>query len=81
MKLVKCVDIGSIDIDVEIDADDIVNALADNTTSNRMFVLRGLNDYGTFLNAISDAKIAELTDGQRKVVHDFMIKHAARFGG
>ena len=78
------------EVDVEIGADDIRCALAEafavvaedrlgEEGPNRNDITHALNSIGAFLKALTNEQIALLTDGQRKIIGDFLWEQSKRY--
>lgn len=88
MRVSKWVDFGQ-EVDIEIDFRDVQSAMGEafeRATEDRLGeepsradISRAINMVGTFLKALPDAHIAVLGSEGRKIVHDFLLEHAARF--
>lgn len=66
------------EIEVDVSVEDITNALC--AATDRPFaVSMGLNNIAQFMRAIPDSIIAEMKDGHRQKVREFLIAQTARF--
>lgn len=77
MKIEKCVNT-DIDIEVDVSLEDIVCAIAEDTSDHRL-VLRGINNAWVFLKAIPDEVIADMTPKQRETIRNAFAEQFQRF--
>jgi hypothetical protein len=87
MKVTKWVDFSQM-VEMDIGANDISDALSEafarvhrdiDDKPNRFDVTSALNAIAGFFNGLTDAHIALLTDGQRKITRTYLAGAAARF--
>ena len=89
MKVTKWVDLSQ-EVEVHIGADDIRCALAEAFAvvkqdqpgvelPDRSLVMRCFGDIASFLGAITDESISQMQPAQRKVIGEYLAKHAARY--
>jgi hypothetical protein len=81
MKVTQWVDFGGDEVEVEIAAVDIVEAIRETAVNADSVALiqRSLVDYYQFLKAIPDEMIATLSPQARKIVHEALSAQAKRF--
>lgn len=78
MKVTKWYEPPGGEIEVEITAEEISQALAEETDSVSA-CLRGLNNCAGFLRAIRPGMIELMGDKQREIIRGFLKEQAARF--
>jgi hypothetical protein len=66
------------EVEVNVTTEDIACCIGEDPDSMRQ-VLRGINNCATFLKAIPDTIISNMTAAQRQLLHDFLRKEAGRF--
>jgi hypothetical protein len=80
MKVITMVDLGSKEIEVEIDAQDAVNAIlegCEDMTPERA-VLRACNNFIVFLRKLPDEAIVLPTEHARKIIADALDEQVKR---
>lgn len=77
MKIEKTVNM-DIDVEVDVSLDDITWAIGREVNAVRG-VLQGINNCHTFLKAIPDAVVAEMTDKQKQTIYDAMLLQVNRY--
>ena len=66
------------DVEIDLSAEDI-QTIFDNDESSLAYVLYGLNNVACFLKGVSDQKIGEMSEAQRKEVVNFLSTQAERY--
>jgi hypothetical protein len=77
MKILKTVTVDQ-EVEIDVDTEAIACCIAEDPDSLRQ-VMRGINNCASFLKAIPDSLIAELTPAQRQLIEDFLRTQAARY--
>jgi hypothetical protein len=77
VKIEKCVNT-DIEVEVEIDLEDIVCAIAESTDSAHL-VMRGISNFHRFLKAVPDEMVRQMNEKQRKTIHDALLPLVKRF--
>lgn len=83
MTITKSVDLGYHEVEIQIGAEDVQQALsvelADAEEKKEISVRRALNSIAVFLNALSEDQIKAQSPAVRELVSEFLTKHAKRF--
>jgi hypothetical protein len=66
------------EVDIDITVEEITRSIYEEPDCMKN-VLYGLNNIGVFLKAIPDSAIQKLTEGQRKIIREFITEQIARF--
>lgn len=78
MRVVKVVDVGEIEIKIDLSAEDIAEAIAEDPTRVNTAKM-GINNAYVFLKAIPDSVIAEMTPEARATIYRAMGAQVKRF--
>lgn len=78
MRIIKFIDVGDVEVQIDIDASDIDEILREAPDSKRA-VINMVNTLASVMRATPDALITELTEKQRQTISVFLSEQAARF--
>lgn len=78
MKIIKHVDIGEVEVEIEIGAEDIADAIAEDPSKVNTAKL-GISNAHRFLKAIPDSVIAEMTPEARATIANALTEQVKRF--
>jgi len=77
MRIRKFIDIQR-EVELDLSPDDIA-VILDGSESSERAVLRGLNDFATFIKGISDDRVKNMSVTQKKAIHKFLFDQSVRF--
>jgi len=78
MRIDKFIDFSQ-EVEIELSSDDI-NLILQEDSACLSIVLSNLNSVASFLKGIPSDIINELSDGQRKIIKEFLINESERYG-
>lgn len=79
MKVPVRVDLGSQEVNVEVDSAAIALAILEDPDFHAGTLLPTLNRLATYFKGIPDSKISEFSDAQAKIVMEFLEAQAERY--
>ena len=82
MKVIASVNVGMVNVEVEVFAEDLLATLAHSREGEprKQMLLRVFNNHAQLMNNLPDEVFAELSEAARKTVGEWYIKQAERLG-